>query len=79
MKNGRWIFNRAAGTETAAPFSTAASFASRTRLVQAVRHVIECRVQLVADALHRANRRNGNQGRNQWADGRSLLETTAIR
>src|SRR4029079_16427931 len=40
---------------------------STTRLVLAevVRDVVEGRVQLVADALHRSDRGNSDQGRNQ--------------
>src|SRR6478672_1767425 len=42
---------------------------------QVVRHVVERRVQLVADALHRANRRNGDESGDQTVldRGRTLV------
>src|SRR4051794_23827852 len=65
-----------AQTKAAAPFDTAAR-TRRTKgdLVQVVRHVVERRVQLVADALHRANRRNGDQSSDEtvFNRGRTLF------
>src|SRR5580765_8346349 len=53
--------------EAAAPKGTAAllRMTERSVLAERVRHVVERRVQLVADALHRANRRNGDKSGNQ--------------
>src|SRR6185369_4382570 len=41
------------------------SFADKRFLAEAVRNVVEGRVQLVADALHRSNSGNGDQRGNQ--------------
>src|SRR5205085_8609381 len=63
-------------TKAAAPFSTAAPELKRLRrLAEVVRHVVERRVQLVADALHRANRRNGDESGDQAVlnGGRTLF------
>src|SRR4051794_2818987 len=65
-----------AQTKAAAPFDTAArTYRTKGNLAQVVRHVVERRVQLVADALHRANRRNGDESGNQAVldGGRTLL------
>src|SRR6185295_18153115 len=63
-------------TKSAAPSGTGAR-TRRTKgdLVQVVRHVVERRVQLVADALHRANRRNGDQSSDETVlnGGRTLF------
>ena len=69
---------RVQGTKTkaAAPFGTAARTLQELErvLVQVVRHVVERRVQLVADALHRANRRNGDESCDQAVfNGRCTL------
>src|SRR4051795_826743 len=47
---------------------------TKSDLAQVVRHVVERRVQLVADALHRANRRNGDQSSDEtvFDRGRTL-------
>jgi hypothetical protein len=61
---------------------TAAFFFELERvLAQSVRHVVERRVQLVADALHRANRRNGDEERDQAVlnGGRTLLILISFR
>src|SRR5205085_6363661 len=70
------VLQTAAKTKAAAPFGTAALLFERLRvLAEVVRHVVERRVQLVADALHRANRRNGDESCDQAVldGGRALL------
>ena len=65
-------------TKAAAPFGTAARYSNYERvLAEVVRHVVERRVQLVADALHRANGRNGDESGDQAVldGGRTLFVT----
>src|SRR5207237_9759692 len=74
----RW----SAKAKAAAPFSAAAPELKRLRrLAEVVRNVVERRVQLVADALHRANRRNGDESCNQAVldGGRALFVTDQLK
>src|SRR4029079_15929908 len=63
-----------AKTRAAAPFGTAAQTTTEPARLELGRNVVEGRVELGADTLHRANRRNRNQSRNQtiFNGGRAL-------
>src|SRR4029078_198790 len=61
-------------TRAAAPSDTHAQTTTEPAGLELVRNVVEGRVELGADALHRANRRNRNQRRDQtiFNGGRAL-------
>src|SRR5690348_7312246 len=74
----RWISSSGASKvsaqKTAAPSGTAAFFL-QVRKLKLVRDVVERRVQLVADALHGTDRRNGDKSCDQavFNGSRALL------
>src|SRR5206468_11591990 len=57
--------------KAAAPTRRRFPLTSERLLAEVVRHVVEGRVQLVADALHRSNRGDGDQRGNQAVLNRS--------
>jgi hypothetical protein len=61
-------------SEATAPFDAAAHATTEPAGLELVRNVVEGRVELGADALHRANCRNGNKGGDQtiFDRGRAL-------
>src|SRR5437868_3687416 len=71
----RYVMKKAAAPFPAPPprFRNCA----RLRARQVIRYVVERRVQLVTDALHRANRRNGDESGDQAVldGGRALFVT----
>src|SRR6476661_7064301 len=61
-------------SKAAAPFGTAAQTTTEPARLELGRNVVEGRVELGADTLHRTNSRNRNQGRDQtiFDGGRAL-------